>query len=102
MNNEQKKVFTELLGYELWNGGSCYKDEKEEIETISSFNPESDEYYWKILEALNSYQNNETSEYIVKTAESKLLYFGNNLDSALWYNTHREEVLKAIAEVTSE
>jgi len=109
MTNEEKRVFAELLGFkwfslEAWeNGGFFYRHMKEigEDVGVENFNPESDEYYWKILEALVESKSN------VHLIESALVEkyeypLDNFIQYHKWYNTHREEVLEAILEVTSE
>lgn len=55
-----KKIFAELLGYEVWNDGASYCesgcDHFPDLQNMAGFDPLSDEYYWKILESLDSLQ----------------------------------------------
>jgi len=93
-----KKLFAELLGYSV---GNDFEDDtvwflhpSDPMKNIHhrNFKPESDEYYWKILEALSYKQHISLS--------SKLVVSGTMFSGvAVWYNTHRKEVLEAVEQV---
>lgn len=87
-----KKLFAELLGYKIHHQDQCDKLFKggEFICKYKYFDPLSDKYYPKILEALTLYQKVKV-QMIFKSTFNQL-----NIDIALAYNTHRKEVLEAV------
>jgi len=102
MTDEMKKYFAELLEYAINQYMSLglphiitEKDNPHSAIYLSSWNPTDDQYYWKILEGLDEDKrmrvDRETDWYRVLDRKSPI-------ETAIFYNTNRKEILTAVYE----
>ena len=109
MTDEMKKYFAELLGYEVLDGKTGeYEDEHFVVNNTTwffdseaddlNFSPESDEFFWKILEGLDDSQSNSLDNFIHELPVYGPSALDNYSKVALWYHNNRETVLEAVYE----
>ena len=101
-----KKFFAELLGWKLegyvGSDGEVYLNEHGGWVSINFFNPESEEYYWKIITVIRDKRLKGKVFEVLNNMEWEEHWIPSNLgffDTGLLLNTHRKEVLNAIKEV---